>query len=116
MVLHPDHRTLDSARTMVHGYVKGVGSALTSSAIRHPRLLGTLLVQLPRAVAHALSPNSSKNAGRPADYPRHLIWAEITGMVVGPIAYLLSRADVRTHRRNHQVASTPISFDKGMAT
>lgn len=99
VVFHPHHRLPAAARTMAYGYGKGLTAAMISSLVSHPRLLRVLLWHLPRAVAHAVSPNSSKNRHRPNDYPPKLARTELAGMATGPFAYVASRMSVWRHRR-----------------
>jgi GT2 family glycosyltransferase len=95
VVRHRHARTLEALRKQVHGYGVGLTAYLTKCLLDRPRLLPTVIRQLPRAVAHALAPGSERNARRPADYPRELIWRERLGMLAGPVAYLRSRRQER---------------------
>lgn len=85
----------DALRRQVHGYGVGLTAYLAKSMIDRPGLLGPAVRRLPRAAAHVLSPRSPKNGRRPGDYPRELVRLEWRGMLVGPIAYLRSRARQR---------------------
>jgi hypothetical protein len=44
-------------------------------------------------VRHVLGARSDKNRALPPGYPARLRWAERAGMLVGPVAYLLSRLE-----------------------
>jgi GT2 family glycosyltransferase len=95
-VVHHRHASdYEALRRQVYGYGVGLASYLTKCVVDHPRMLGLATRRLPRAAAHVLSPRSSKNARRPDDYPRELARLELRGMLVGPGAYLRSRARAR---------------------
>jgi hypothetical protein len=49
-----------------------------------------LLLKLPFAIAYLLSPKSARNQHK-RDYPRELLWAELKGMLIGPLAYFQRR-------------------------
>ena len=97
VVRHRHAHTLEALRGQVYGYGLGLTAYLTKCLLDRPRLLPSVVRQLPRAVAHALAPGSQRNARRPADYPRELVWRERRGMLAGPVAYLRSRRQARRH-------------------
>ena len=97
VVLHRHPHTRDALRRQVYGYGVGLTAYLTKCLLDRPRLLPAAARQLPRAFAHALGPRSQRNARRPADYPREMIWRERLGMLAGPVAYLRSRRQGRRH-------------------
>jgi GT2 family glycosyltransferase len=104
IVHHRHASSYEALRRQVYGYGVGLGSYLTKCVVDHPRMLGRATRQLPRAAAHVLSPGSAKNARRPDDYPRELTRLELRGMLVGPRAYLRSRARQRRLSRTASAA------------
>jgi GT2 family glycosyltransferase len=84
---HPD----GAARLMRQAYRYGVGlgSMLAKQLLAGPTRVD-LLRAVPAGLRYVRDPGSRKNAGRPAGFPRELVWRERLGMVVGPAAYLAS--------------------------
>jgi GT2 family glycosyltransferase len=86
---HPDGEA--SIRRQVHRYGVGLGALVTKQLIVGPGRL-ELLRAVPAGVRYARDPDSRKNAGKQAGYPRRLDWLERVGMAAGPVAYALSAA------------------------
>jgi hypothetical protein len=97
IISHTHRRTYEELRDQVHGYGLGFTAALTALAVRDPRhLVGYLRVALPGLRAVLGFGSSTKNAGRPLDYPVELSRLELRGMLAGPFAYLRSRRRYRS--------------------
>ena len=77
-------------RSRIYGYGVGLTAFLLRSIIAKPRLSTSLVRQLPRGVAFALFPSSEKHREKSASYPSELRWAEVVGMMYGPVAYARS--------------------------
>jgi O-antigen biosynthesis protein len=77
-----------------HAYRYGIGltAMLGKQLIRGPGRRD-LLRAIPRGVRYALNPNSRKNLQKTSDYPRSLDTLERLGMLLGPLAYVLSVAE-----------------------
>jgi GT2 family glycosyltransferase len=99
IVHHQHHRTFAALPAQTFGYGAGLTAYLTKTVLDHPARTRDMLVRLPRAVRHALSPTSAKNERLPADTPRTLVRRERLGMLVGPALYLRSRWEARTDAR-----------------
>lgn len=99
IVWHAHPREYRELEDRVWGYGIGLTACLTKAVIDHPRLIGDIARKLPRGVAFALSPRSSKNAGRQSDFPSRLVRRELLGMAYGPLAYARSRRYVSRRRR-----------------
>jgi GT2 family glycosyltransferase len=84
---HPDGPA--DARRQVYRYGVALGATLARQLLAGPDR-GQLLRAAPAGVRHLRDPASSKNAGKPAGYPRRLDWLERLGMLTGPVAYLAS--------------------------
>jgi hypothetical protein len=84
-------------RRQVYRYGVGLGAMLGKQLLRGSERR-EMVRALPAAVRYLRDPSSRKNLGKPTTYPRHLTWLERLGMVVGPLAYLLSLATVRRDR------------------
>jgi hypothetical protein len=96
IVRHEHQREYEQFKRRVWGYGVGLTACLTKAVVENPRrLLPMLARKLPRGLAYALSPRSSKNIGKQQDYPRELTWLELRGMAYGPVAYARSRRYAR---------------------
>jgi GT2 family glycosyltransferase len=84
---HPDGMSRLSRQAFRYGV--GLGSMLAKHALAGPGRI-ELLGAIPSGVRYLRDPSSRKNASRPVDFPRRLIWRERVGMLVGPLAYALS--------------------------
>lgn len=94
---HPDD--FEQFERRVWGYGVGLTACYSKILLHYPRLLPELLRKLPAGLAYALSPSSTKNESKPADYPHRLTRLELRGMAYGPLAYARSRRAVRRARR-----------------
>ena len=106
IVRHEHQREYEQFRRRVWGYGVGLTACLTKAVVENPRLLLRLARKLPRGVAYALSPGSTKNEGKQPDYPAELTRLELRGMAYGPVAYLRSR---RRARRRPASSAGPAS-------
>lgn len=91
IVRHPGRRDLKGLYRQVRMYGTGLGSMITKQLVEDSGNRWSLLQRLPRGIAFALSPRSTKNAQKREGYPRLLTVAELVGMLLGPAAYLRSR-------------------------
>jgi GT2 family glycosyltransferase len=98
VVLHRHAETMEALERQVYGYGVGLTAYLTRCLVGRPRLVGTVLRRLPRAVAYVLDPRSGKNARLPPGYPAALTRSERLGMLLGPFAYAASRVEVARRR------------------
>lgn len=95
-LLHHHHRRdYPGLQRQAYGYGVGLTAYLTKIIIDRPARLFEITPLIPRALMHAFSPTSSKNAKKRADYPSELGRLELKGMLYGPLAYLRSRLHVR---------------------
>ncbi len=84
---HPDG--MPRLRRQVYRYGVGFGATLAKQLITGPDRRG-LIRAVPAGVRYARDPASRKNASKPNDCPRQFAWLELIGMLVGPLAYVLS--------------------------
>jgi GT2 family glycosyltransferase len=84
---HPDG--LKRLRRQSYRYGVGLGSLLAKQLLRGPERR-QLLQAVPTGLRYLRDPGSRKNVGRPAGFPKELVWLERLGMAVGPAAYLLA--------------------------
>jgi GT2 family glycosyltransferase len=112
IVYHEHHRTFDALRRQTFGYGAGLTAYLTKTVLDDPDRIWDMLSRAPRALHHALSPNSAKNDRLPGDTPRTLVRRERMGMAVGPALYLLSRSDARHDPRPGPVTEL-VSLEDG---
>jgi len=91
LLRHAHLRDTGMLASKVHDYGVGLGAMLTKHLVRSPASAAALLVRVPRGVGYLLSARSPKNRSRSPQYPRSLKFAELTGLLYGPVAYLRSR-------------------------
>ena len=91
VVRHRHHEDLAGVERMARGYGVGLGAYLTSLVWSRPSTLASMLRRAPAGVRHLMSPTSTKNAARLADYPRRLVVTERVGLLTGPFRYVQSR-------------------------
>ena len=92
---HPDD--MSRLRRQAFRYGVGLGAMLAKHALSGPERRD-LLRAVPAGVRYLREPSSRKNAARPLDFPRELIWRERAGMFAGPPAYVLSVLSTSTER------------------
>jgi len=95
IVWHFHRRGESGLRRQAYGYGVGLGAYLTSLVVSHPRNLITFAGKLPAGFAHLCGASSPKMQRLPQDYPRHLVWRERLGIVMGVPAYLRSKLSAR---------------------
>jgi GT2 family glycosyltransferase len=85
----------DTKSLATHFFTYGVGLSayLTKTIVDRPGRLVKLATLLPRGIVYMLRLRSAKQL---AGVPRHLVAREWVGMLVGPIAYVVSRARMGT--------------------
>ncbi|MFD0481190.1 glycosyltransferase [Kineococcus sp. GCM10028916] len=105
MVFHEHRDSTEQLHRQVHNYGRGLAAVIAKHVSASPERALGVLVRMPRAARYLLSPSSEKNAGRGADYPRTLSWAEYRGLAEGVPAYVRGRLDVaaRTTGALHDV-------------
>jgi GT2 family glycosyltransferase len=89
LVRHEHPRGMRRLGRQAYRYGVGMGALLGKQLVRGPER-GRLVRAVPAGARYALDPRSRKNTAKPAGFPRRLDWLERLGMVVGPIAYLIS--------------------------
>ncbi len=95
VVWHRHHRDLAALRTQAEGYGTGLGAYLASAVVTEPRMLGSLLVRLPRGLRYAFAASSDRNRHRYDHGPADLARLERRGLLRGPLAYVRSRRQIR---------------------
>ncbi len=89
IVWHPHPSEPAQLRRQVYRYGVGLGATLTKQLVAGPDRR-QLVRAVPAGIAYARDPESRKNAGTSEGYPRRLRWLERLGMLVGPLAYMVS--------------------------
>ena len=84
VVRHRHARELRAYRRQLFGYGVGLTAYLTKAALDRPRLLAVALRRAPNATSHL--------SHKQKELPRDLRRLERAGMLIGPFAYLVSRA------------------------
>jgi GT2 family glycosyltransferase len=92
---HPDG--MPRLRRQAFRYGVGLGAMLAKLALVGPERRD-LLRAVPAGLRYLRDPGSRKNATRPANFPRRLIWLERIGLLVGPPAYVWSALNDRKRR------------------
>jgi GT2 family glycosyltransferase len=85
---HPDSEP--RLRRQVFDYGTSLGAMLTKQLVTGPDRL-RMISRAPRALRYFIHPDSRKNAGRGASFPRTLSLLERLGLCYGPVAYAISR-------------------------
>ncbi len=98
VVRHFHRESYAALREQMHGYGVGMSAVLTKLVLGGGRPALGVLRCVPRGLHTLLAPGSSKNAKKPAEMPRELIWVELLGYLVGPYLYVRSTLEAR-HRR-----------------
>lgn len=97
LVWHYHHRDPEAVRRQVYGYGVGLGAYLASAALHQPRAVLGMLRRIPAGIAYS---RRSRDEGgqRPANWPEELARLERRGRLVGPAAYMASRASIWRRR------------------
>jgi len=96
---HHHRRDLEALRNQASGYGIGLGAYLTSALVNHPAMAVQALRLAPAGLRYAFHPASPRNARVGSSWPRQLVWRERRGLVLGPLAYGVSRLRSRGARR-----------------
>lgn len=89
IVWHDYRKDTESLATHFFTYGVGLSAYLTKTIVDRPTRLVKLAALLPRGIVHMLRLRSAKEM---AGVPRRLVAREGIGMLIGPIAYVVSRA------------------------
>lgn len=87
VVWHRHKRDRRALRRTMYAYGVGLSAVITKTLLSDPATARELLRRLPGGIAYAVNPNSAKNSGKTAGYPRYLTALELLGMMSGPICY-----------------------------
>ena len=96
LIHHFHRRDYAKLRRQIYNYGVGLTAFLTKTILEEPHRFIELAKKLPLGLLYALNPRSAKNAKKQGSYPQELTKLELQGMLYGPLAYLRSRAHVRT--------------------
>ena len=96
---HHHRRDVEALRNQASGYGTGLGAYLTSALVNHPAMAVQALRLAPAGLHYAFHPASPRNARVGSSWPRQLVWRERRGLVLGPLAYGVSRLRSRGARR-----------------
>lgn len=96
IVWHHHRREYAGLRRQARNYGIGLGAYLAAAVVEQPRLAAVMLRRTVPALQHLLSRSSPKNARKRTGFPRELERAERLGVLLGPVAYAVSR--LRRHR------------------
>jgi GT2 family glycosyltransferase len=100
VVWHRHKRDRRALRRTMYAYGVGLSAVITKTVLSNQVASRELLRRLPGGIAYAVNPNSAKNSGKTAGYPRSLTALELLGMVAGPICYVADAYGSRVlHRR-----------------
>jgi GT2 family glycosyltransferase len=93
-------------RRQAYRHGVGLGAMLGKQLLARPERRDFLRA-IPAGLCYLRAPGSRKEMGRRTSIPRHLSWLESIGMLVGPLAYLVSALAVRAGRRAAKRAPSP---------
>jgi GT2 family glycosyltransferase len=89
IVRHEHPTGMTRLRRQAYRYGVGMGALLGKQLVTGPER-GRLLRAVPAGVRYARHPGSRKNAGKPQGFPKPLTRLERLGLLIGPLAYLVS--------------------------
>ncbi|WP_196073261.1 glycosyltransferase [Nakamurella alba] len=95
LVRHFHRDNPEDLRKQMFGYGVGMSAVVTGALVSGPGPALKVLRAMPSALRVLLSPTSTKNAERGADYPRELVLIELAGYLAGPWRLLRSRRAAR---------------------
>ena len=90
IVWYDETRRPGRLRSQVYRRAVGLGAVVGKNMIARPGRRD-LIRAAPVGLSRLRDPESREDAGRPAGYPRDLVWSERLGTLVGAIAYLRGR-------------------------
>jgi O-antigen biosynthesis protein len=99
VVWHRHKRDPRALRQTMYAYGVGLSAVITKTLLSDLVASRELLRRLPGGIAYAVNPNSAKNSGKVASYPRSLTALELLGMASGPICYAAAHGPRAVHRR-----------------
>lgn len=91
IIWHRHHREMSALRNQVSGYGVALGAFIAAALAHEPRMWLGLLRRLPRGLAFAFSPTSSRNRTRYDGLPPDMARREMAGLLYGPVTYIVSR-------------------------
>ncbi len=100
VIWHRHHRDMAALRNQVSGYGVALGAFFAAAVAHEPRMWLGLLRRLPRGLAFAFSPTSTRNRSRYDGLPPDMARREMAGLLYGPITYVVSRWRTRNTERN----------------
>jgi len=95
IVWHEHPSTEAQFRSKLHSYGVGLSSLLSRHASRHPVDALRMAAAIPAAASYFFRSDSAHNAKRSSTFPRGLWRVEVAGMIRGPFAYAVGRAQGR---------------------
>jgi O-antigen biosynthesis protein len=99
IVFHRHRVDYDAFRKQVRCFGLGLTAYMTKCFVDDPRSVLDFLSQLPAYAANLTRRTATSNGRERSDQPLELTFVELTGMIVGPIAYLRGRRKTRELRR-----------------
>jgi cellulose synthase/poly-beta-1,6-N-acetylglucosamine synthase-like glycosyltransferase len=93
MVSHMHRASFAELQTQMTSWGSGLTAYIAHAVIQHPESVPALVSRSVGGIRSALSSSSSKNRGKPADYPHSLTKAELFAMPRGPFRYVRSRRE-----------------------
>ncbi len=90
LVHHIHRRDYAKLRKQVFSYGCGFTAYITKWLIKEPHRILDFAAGVPYGLFMLLSPRSSKQRKKKADYPKELSRLELLGMLYGPLAYVHS--------------------------
>jgi glycosyltransferase involved in cell wall biosynthesis len=93
-------------RRQVYRHGIGLGAMIGKRLVAGPHRRDWLGA-IPAALRYARDPVPRESVEEPADYPRQLTWLMRLGMLIGPLAYLLSALTTRARRLRARKPSSP---------
>jgi GT2 family glycosyltransferase len=106
LVRHEHPRGMRRLGRQAYRYGIGMGALLGKQLVRGPER-SRLMRAVPAGVRYAFDPRSRKNTAKPAGFPRRLDWLERLGLLIGPLAYVMSALWALLRRPLSQLTHEP---------
>lgn len=94
LIWHYHRRDVMGMEKQLYGYGTALTAFLLKSILTRPIRLLDLLSRIPYAAAYLMNPRSERNQHRALGYPRRLLFAEIGGMLLGPVVYFQHKKEM----------------------
>lgn len=94
LIWHYHRRDVTGLEKQLYGYGTALTAFLLKIILTRPLRFFDLLSRIPYAFAYLVNPRSERNQRKTVEFPRRLTFAEIGGMLLGPIVYFQHKREM----------------------